>query len=126
MDADKVVITTLALVWILLGLHVIADFVLQNPWMAENKSKNDKALFLHCLVYTLTFLPLVFLFNPMDVFVFLGVTMLLHWMVDFETSRVTARLWKEKRVHDFFVVIGFDQFLHTLILTSTGAFILLR
>lgn len=118
--------TILAFVWILLGTHVLADFVLQTPWMAENKSKNNKALFLHCLVYTLTFTPFIFLFNPEDVYWFVIVTGVTHWMVDYNTSRWTAKLWKEKKVHDFFVVIGFDQFLHALILTSTGYYILLK
>lgn len=35
-----------------------------------------------------------------------------HLVIDGVTSRITAWLWKEKRVHDFFVMIGADQILH--------------
>ena len=118
--------TILAFVWILLGIHVIADFVLQTPWMAENKSKNFNALCDHCVVYTLTFTPLFFFFPPYDVVTFLSFTNALHLMVDYITSKWTAYLWKEKRVHDFFVVIGFDQFIHAFILTATGYYVLLH
>ena len=102
---DKVLI--LALVWI----HVIADFVLQSDQMAINKSKSIKWLSLHVLVYTLVFSLFGFQFALIN-----GAA---HWITDFITSRITARLWVAGNRHWFFVVIGIDQALHltTLILT---------
>jgi len=44
----------------------------------------------------------------------------IHFVVDYNTSRVTSRLWQEKRVHDFFVVVGFDQLLHSITLLGTA------
>ncbi len=90
-------------------LHWIGDFVLQTDNMALNKSHDNNFLFLHCSVYSL-------------MFVWLGITFyllnfVLHFAVDYFTSRMTARLWEEERRHEFFVIIGMDQFIHIFILT---------
>lgn len=31
--------------------HLIGDYVLQNKWMALNKSKNSEICWLHCMIY---------------------------------------------------------------------------
>ena len=111
-------------------LHFISDFVLQTNWMATNKSKSQKALGLHCLVYGLPFL----VFGNVPFVCYIIIT---HYFVDFTTSRITSKLFKEwydyqfvsgeetcktgPNLHNFFVVIGFDQFLHFAILLA-GAF----
>ena len=33
--------------------HLVGDFLLQNKWMAMNKSKNTFKCIVHCLLYTL-------------------------------------------------------------------------
>lgn len=50
---------------------------------------------------------------------YIGINALAHLVIDYFTSKGTAYLYKKGDVHNFFVVIGFDQFLHaaTLILT---------
>jgi hypothetical protein len=40
-------------------LHLVGDYLLQNDWMAQNKTKSDKAAFLHALVYSLPFALIV-------------------------------------------------------------------
>lgn len=49
---------------VLLILHLIGDFVLQNDWMAEHKTKFTRegflACFVHCLVYSAPFYSLNF------------------------------------------------------------------
>ena len=93
---------------LLLFLHFIGDFVLQSHEMACNKAKSIKWLSYHVLVYSLCFLPFGIRF-----FLFMFTT---HYVIDYFTSRMTSKLWKEERIHDFFVVIGFDQFLHMVCL----------
>lgn len=109
----------------LLGAHFLGDFLLQTDWMAVNKSKNPRALGLHCLVYSLCFIPCGL--------TFFGLTFLTHFVTDAVTSRITSKLWFFKPVgehyniggeryelwiprggnrHYFFVVIGLDQLIH--------------
>jgi hypothetical protein len=42
-----------------------------------------------------------------------------HCVTDYVTSRITRRLWAQKRVHDFFVVIGLDQAIHMATMVAT-------
>lgn len=96
----------------ILALHLVGDFILQSHWMASNKSSDNRALAMHCVVYGLVFiLPFGALFA--------GTNAALHFGVDFVTSRITANLWREQRWHWFFVVIGVDQFVHYVCLIGT-------
>lgn len=93
-------------VFILIALvHWVADFVAQTHWMASNKSKNNKALSLHIGVYTIL---LTLVFGP----IYGIVNGLVHWLTDYVTSRITSKLHAKGDIHNFFVVIGADQYLH--------------
>jgi hypothetical protein len=99
--------------------HFFADFIFQNDRMALGKSKSLKWLSLHVLVYTgVLFLGTGILFfrEPYMWICFGVVNGMLHWVVDFFTSRLNARLWNYESKHWFFVGIGFDQLLHGLCL----------
>lgn len=107
-----------------LFIHWIADFIMQTDWMAKNKSKDITALTAHVLVYTLFFgvmsiIMLCFFVPPSLVFLFILVNGILHFVTDYFTSRITAKLWAEQKTHEFFVVVGFDQFLHHLAIWAT-------
>lgn len=106
--------------WVLFA-HWEADFCLQTRWQASNKSKNWNALTRHVLVYTITAEVLVApLFGRLlDDGIFVGVTFMAHFITDAITSRITARLYAKGDLHNFFVVIGFDQFLHYVQLFAT-------
>ena len=100
------------IIW-LLFVHWVADFIMQSDWMAQNKSKRWDALLIHCFTYGLTVASMTL--NPM----FGLINGLIHIPVDYITSRINSKLWADKKVHWFFVSVGFDQFIHfvTLILT---------
>lgn len=94
-------------------LHWVADFVLQSHKMATNKSTSVKWLTYHVGVYSSVWFLAGILFLPWQVVTcFTGVTLVCHWITDYFTSKWTSRLWKANKVHDFFVVVGFDQVLH--------------
>lgn len=96
-------------------LHFIADFLLQSTWMSTNKYKDLKALGTHCLLYSLPFLWFGWVYSLL--------AGLFHFSVDFVTSKITHRLYKNKEYHWFFVVIGLDQAIHMIALTITWVYI---
>lgn len=106
------------IVLLILFIHWVADFVLQTDYQARNKSSKIMALLGHTLSYSLfftVFIWFVLLFvehSPMKLLYFPVITFVLHTITDYFTSRINKKLWEEKKVHKFFVSIGFDQFLH--------------
>ena len=96
---------------LLLIFHFIGDFLLQNTWMATNKHKDLNALTIHCSIYSLAFLY----FGPY----FCMVTYMLHFCVDFFTSKLSHYLWHSHRIRRFFVLIGADQTIHLITLVLT-------
>ena len=121
-------------VLIILFVHWVGDFVLQTDWEARNKSKNNVALTHHVLTYSTTvsiFVGFLLRFNglpSMDAmtltFMFWVATVFCHWITDYFTSRINAKLLEQKNFHTFFICIGADQFLHFAQLL--GTFYLLR
>ena len=99
-------------IWLLL-VHYVADFLLQNDWMAVNKSKHWGALTLHVAVYSLVFTLLLG-------WQFGLITFVTHFVTDAITSRWTRSLYYPvfKR-HWFFCVIGLDQLIHAYTLSYT-------
>lgn len=108
---------TPAFVLAIFFFHFVADFLLQSHWMASNKSKKIWPLLAHIAVYTAV---LLFPFG----WKFAVINGGCHLVVDFITSKVTAKLWSAGKVRPFFMVIGADQFVHAacLILTAHYAF----
>jgi len=99
--------TMLLLVW----MHFVADFVFQTDEVALGKSKSNRLLLKHVLIYGIPFLLVGFAYA--------GVNSAAHFAVDYVTSRVTAELFKQGQRHWFFVVIGFDQAIHMTTLFIT-------
>lgn len=111
-------------------LHFIGDFVLQRHNDAVNKWHSLSALTNHVIMYgcvlILGLLGVAFLnLQVWLVFLYIALQVSSHWVIDFFTSKLSHRLWEQKRVHDFFVVIGFDQLLHASILIVTTPILLL-
>jgi|GEM_PF-4188690 len=116
----------------LMFLHWFADFVLQNRWMGENKSKSLVALSAHGGVYglALTVGLLIFLTATGRTNLLLAgllygaINAALHMLIDGITSRMTHKMWDKKNVWGFFTVIGFDQYLHFVCLLLTAWWLL--
>lgn len=114
----------------MLATHWVADFVCQTDWMARNKSQSNLPLFVHCLVYTLVFIPFALYAIPASSIVwFLIFTLGLHMYIDFNTSRITSRLsaqgkYGSNTIPNFgmFSIIGLDQLLHYICLIGTYYF----
>lgn len=103
---------------LVLIIHWVADFIFQSDWMATNKSKSNKALLAHIGTYTLI-MSIAFI-NPL----FGIVNGAIHGVIDYVTSRITSKLYSKGDIHNFFVVIGFDQLLHTITLIITAYYLL--
>lgn len=113
-------------------IHWEADFSMQTPEMAMNKSKSNYWLTLHAVVYTGVTLLFwrFFIFHPAhsylisDYFKFSGFIFSTHWITDYITSRQTGRLYKEGKYHEFFAMIGLDQVCHLVqLLTAYYLFV---
>lgn len=103
----------LTLMCIFVG-HFLADFVFQTHTMAKNKSKSFKWLLIHIVEYGLVLSGFLFLTLNYHVWVFCLINTLCHLLVDFVTSKVSSHFHQKGDIHTFFVVIGFDQLLHTV------------
>lgn len=103
-------------IFVILLLHFISDFIFQSDEMAKNKSTSVKWLTIHVLIYSILFT----IYNP----IYGIVNGLLHWVIDYFSSKVTSYLWKNGQVHNFFAVIGLDQLLHYVCLFLTYKYII--
>lgn len=107
------------IIWLLFA-HWVADFVFQSDFVAQNKSKSNKVLIGHCLIYGGTIGSIM---NFIHMSWFWVPVMLLHFPVDYITSRINSKLWADKKVHWFFVSVGFDQFIHFVTLIVCWRFL---
>lgn len=100
--------------------HWVADFLLQSPSMALNKSKSNYWLTVHVFYYTAGIAPLVILIW-IEASLKTGIIWLLlngglHWCTDYITSRQTSKLYAKEKFYGFpafFSMIGLDQWIHT-------------
>ena len=115
--------TTILLLYLL--FHWYADFVCQTDKQAKNKSTSIKWLLKHTSIYGLIitiFTYILYLNNSFGAqywylpLLFGLIQFVTHTLVDYITSRINSSLWKNGQVHNFFVMIGFDQFIHYVIL----------
>lgn len=107
----------------ILFIHWFADFVLQTDKQAKGKSKNWNDLLMHTANYSVFWLLIGVLIFPIEkqlnVFYFVLITFICHTATDYFTSRLNSRLYQENKIHEFFVSIGFDQYLHYIQLFTT-------
>lgn len=117
-------INTLLILYFLF-VHWFADFVCQTNNQAQNKSTSNKALLSHTSIYGLIITIATYIIYLCNGFgaqfwytplIFGVIQFITHTLVDYITSRINKELWNNKQIHEFFVMIGFDQFIHYIIL----------
>lgn len=108
------------IIFTIIIVHYIADFIMQDEKWALGKSKNVNDLTLHIGVYSYFWIiPAYYMFETdFQAYVFLVVTFCAHWITDYFTSRIVSKKFEAKHYGSpipnlgAFSVIGFDQLLH--------------
>jgi hypothetical protein len=110
-----------------LFLHYLGDYIFQPYWLSVQKSESQKMLLYHVFIYTaVLYLGLIFVVGLKSVLVFSGITFVLHYAVDFATSRVISDnssslildpdvskpIHKRLKLWGPISLLGFDQLLH--------------
>jgi hypothetical protein len=106
--------------WLLVG-HLVGDFILQTRWMAEKKSQEFLALFVHSAVYTITVALLALLVHRANgtdglSWLAIGLIFLSHLALD---QRNFINFWARKingNTNIEWLKITLDQSWHILIL----------
>jgi hypothetical protein len=85
----------------LLG-HLVGDYLLQNEWMAMNKSKNTWigwiSAFVHCVLYTLAVCTVMWNFTP----IWILIVFLSHFPIDkFAFANIYMHYVKGKSMKDY-------------------------
>lgn len=112
------------IMYYLLLLHFISDFVLQSREVAIKKSNSFVYMLLHCSnIYTIFGLGLIIIYPFTDSIAnFLIVNTWVHFLQDtfiwrsykfLVRNKPDFKYWESK---SFYIVIGFDQMLHVMIL----------
>ena len=110
----------------LLFVHYFADFIIQTDKQAKLKSENNLIGFLQLLCHVSNYSLILWIFSLILfegqgnlAFNFCGITFISHLLIDYITSRINKKLWEDNKRHQFFMVIGFDQWLHYIQLLTT-------
>lgn len=99
----------------ILFVHFVADFMAQTDYMAKGKSSSNRVLGLHILIYSIFLIPFGVAYAIVN-----GA---LHFVTDYISSRASKRQWEKGDTHNFFVIVGFDQFIHVICLVWTYQFL---
>ena len=104
--------------WMLLltAKHVVADFFLQNAWMAIGKDQRTGwalPLLAHCLVHLAVALLLILIVAPKFWFVAF-IDFAIHIVIDRAKGFVTSHFGVNQEHPWFWSLIGVDQALHHL------------
>ena len=101
---------------LLTAKHVVADFFLQNSWMAHGKDQKTgwaRPLLAHCLVHLAVSMTLILIIAPRFWFVAV-IDFLIHIVID-RAKGLCASTFDVTVEHPWFwTLIGVDQALHHL------------
>jgi hypothetical protein len=108
-------ISTLTLI---LLAHWIGDYLMQFNVIANHKAESFAWLSVHVFIYSIVILlAALIVMKAHDAFMYAFLNGFIHLITDYFTSKISVRFKSNPRV--FFLVIGFDQFLHTATLIVT-------
>ena len=96
--------------------HIIADFVLQNAWMAYGKDQKKGwalPLLVHCLIHLAVAMVLILIIAPRFWFVAV-IDFLIHILVDRAKGLCSSTFGLKPEHPWFWTLIGVDQALHHL------------
>lgn len=112
---------TFEIILVMMFSHFVGDFIVQTDDMAIGKSTSLKWLTYHVATYMVPFMLVFPVANaPLGTFLwFIVANFVLHWIVDFATSRVSSWFYRNEMRGAFFKTIGFDQFIHQVSLFGT-------
>ena len=139
MSILKINMEYFTLIYILLA-HFFSDFVMQSDEMAKGKSTSLYWLTRHVFAYSKTFFVFSILFffililcgekcDPnlawiVVIYIFFNST--LHWITDYFTSKQVKKYFDKQDFYKGFIIIGFDQFIHTTTLILTFYYIFIN
>lgn len=117
----------LSVIFIILVSHFIADFIIQTDYQAKNKYKGGMALIDHVNSYSIFMgLSSLLYLSFEHAWVFAGITIITHYLIDLVSSNVGKIFWKKGDTRQGFMVVGFDQLLHYIQLFLTASWLLNR
>lgn len=121
----------MVIIFAILLIHWIADFILQSDHQAKNKATSFKSLVQHTAIYSACWLVVGLIgmwfnvFTLIGVVSFVGITFVVHTITDYFTSKINKQLFEKGDTHNLFVSIGADQVLHYVQLFLTYSFLML-
>jgi len=78
--------------------HMVGDYILQNQWLALNKSKPGRLGALACTIHVLLYTAVVSLFTGLHGLLFLALVAVPHWIIDRYSLGWPLLKWKNR--HD--------------------------
>lgn len=106
---------------VLVLMHIVADFVLQDNNLDFLSISRKLRLFAHVGLYTLIFIamcPLLLGFTFLEGLVFSLINGATHLLIDIVTTRMRIRFWRNSEPA-FVATVSVDHLLHILILFVT-------
>ena len=117
------------IIWVFISIlfaHYIADFIMQPDRIARSKHDNFISLLQHaalygCSMYLLVFIPLtvVLMYSPISVLKYTAINTVAHLVCDFFSSKLSHKYFSKENYWAGFAVVGFDQFVHVVVLLLT-------
>jgi len=108
--------------WLLVA-HLIADWLLQNDWMARNKQRCwlNLAIFVHCTIYTVVLVG-AFALGLRGVSIenqlgFAAIILVSHWLIDAGDWATQWMLWM-RQSQTASVRMMVDQTMHVLVIAA--------